>query len=493
MAAPTPVQADTAGNATILPVKSQTISDIDPVIKHSYSRVYEHYVTNSMDAYGYSEQSADGMIQKFMIDEGWQILPYWNPAIAMRTQDLNHIGAEGCAIRIDSLGYEIITAQIMRQEIVAIAGTTTISNSFASQPYFEMLEDNLHQWDTMVHLRPGTSTTFPDRAMGYDPALLPNSAYKLQEIPTMADGLLRRAVWSYTAAAGEDTWGQDLISSQVPTTGTPSPWEMYCSYNHLGRHIVSVKDMQGKSYTWHNPCEGDWYPMRFPVTATNWGVFEGLQALIPGTFPLSRELVLNGGAMYNSNGGPSVRGANMPNCKHNMWQQVNLETALQSTQMNIPPDHYIKINRLLDQEGGITLNARLLVRYKCDISIIPNDVGFNYSTLSASYGTKGDTTWIAPTYTSGLARRYKSWGIPDLAYTPRSSGKGYSYLYQSATYDAARKRQRESGDATNPEEHSSSDTDIQILAEGSTKKAKTTGSSRTDPRSAIAKQSTQTA
>lgn len=448
MSAPAPVAADTAGNTSIQQAPPQKISNVDSVIKHRYSRVFEHYVSNSMDAYGYSEASTGGFIDAMMIDEGWHYIPYANPGVAMRPQDLLHIGAEGTAIRVDKLGYEIKHAQIMRQELIPASGVTTINNSFSSQPYFELYEDNLHKWDTLIENRPANATTFPDHTMGVPPTLMPNKNMTVQEVTRMQDAMLQRCVWCYKkSGTGNDaSWNQDDIVSQVSLMTGADPWEIYSSMNEQGRTLVGQRDIIGHKHEWTNSQSNQWYPIRMPINATEWALNAGLEDKVPGTIPVIRANLLTGSSMPNSNGAVSTRGTNLPNFKHNIWQPLNLESAVPHAPLNLPTDSYIKIQRLLDQEGPINIYARIVIEYFCEISVLPNDSGFNFNTLTASYGTGGDTPWIATSLTTGMARRFSSWGLPNLTTTPPlGSEYSYSKIYQPATFTSVgRKRLRDS-------------------------------------------------
>ena len=143
-------------------VAPQETGEEEPVEVINVKRTYEHYVSNNMDAYGYTQLVTTApAVDVWMLDEGWHLIPYWNVAVAMTQADLNHIGARAQAVRIDKLGYTIKAAQIMRQQITTIAGTATISNTFVPQPYFELFTDDMHRFDNCVYPRPATSTTWP--------------------------------------------------------------------------------------------------------------------------------------------------------------------------------------------------------------------------------------------------------------------------------------------------------------------------------------------
>ena len=159
MSAPVVTGSTNAGNVSIQSNFDHTTQDVDRITKHRYTRTFEHYCSNAMDAFGYSEDVSNGYINKWMVDEGWQIIPYWNPAVAMTVRDCVHLGAEAAAIKVTKLGFKIVHAQIMRQEIVAPGGTTTINNSFASQPYFETFCDTLHFHDPNVAVRPSDNVS----------------------------------------------------------------------------------------------------------------------------------------------------------------------------------------------------------------------------------------------------------------------------------------------------------------------------------------------
>nr|QKE54933.1 MAG: nonstructural protein [Parvoviridae sp.] len=431
MSGPTPVAADTVGNVGIGSPPTIHTADIAGVETYHFKRVYEHYVSNAMDAYGYSEETAGGFADKWMIDEGWQIIPYWNPGCAMSPSDIIMIGAKAAAISVDSLGFTVKQAQLMRQELTPVAGVTTINNSFASQPYFEIFEDERHMFDDIVSVRPNTSTTFPPNTMGYDPLMLPNIAMTCAEVPNFTSGQLKRIVWSNSNVSTPGaTWGIDRMVSQVGS-GVTNTWSQFSTLNETGRTLMGQDGIQTYGYKW-TPKHKDWFPVRMPRTDTDWAGFQGLNTQVPGTIPTRRDYLLNGSAMTSTTNGVNPRGDNLPNCKHNMWQKINLETALPSAPLDLPKDIYIKINRLYDQEGPINLYARILVEYTCSISVIPISTPFNNNMLSGAIAAGGESSWLATTWTPGLARRFSSWGLPNLT-SPPLQGSAYQEIYQAAT------------------------------------------------------------
>ena len=180
---PSPVTADTIGGGPVKDPQDGGTHDYAKVETYTFKRCYEHYVNNSVDAYGYTEVYAGSPYQTYlnglMIDEGWFIIPYWNPAIAMTVNDLTKVSIHSSAVRIKSLGFRVKQAMVMRQEVAVSASTTQINNNFASQPYFETYVDALHEWDREVLPRPATDTIPPSSSFtgGYDPAMLPNGGY----------------------------------------------------------------------------------------------------------------------------------------------------------------------------------------------------------------------------------------------------------------------------------------------------------------------------
>lgn len=110
-----------------------------------------------------------------------------------------------------------------------------------------------------------------------------------------------------------------------------------------------------------------------------------------------------------------------------------METSVQNEELNVPTDHFIKLQRLFDQEGPIELFARLMIEYECELSYIPMDTCFTNNLLSGGSSTGGNTGWLSTSYTPGLARRFWSWGIPDISTEGAHNRFNYSKLYQAAT------------------------------------------------------------
>ena len=169
---------------------------------------------------------------------------------------------------------------------------------------------------------------------------------------------------------------------------------------------------------------------------------------LPGTFPTSRARLLNGAAPQATTGGNNPRGSNKPNWKHNEWLKTNWETLVPSNRTNMPVDVYIKLNRLVDQEGPVNLWARILIEYECEMSAIPIRTPFNNNVVTGDTVDGGDTGYIASSLTLGLARRFWMWGIPDVSSTPLQSGNlGYKESYQAATLVNMGKRRRAIGES----------------------------------------------
>lgn len=438
MSGPTVTASDSVGGSAGGSTPVIDTTDIPPIETRTFKRIYEHYVSNSMDAFGYSEASTAGFVDSWQVDEGWHLIPYWNPAMGMSEQNYVAFASNAQAISVDKLSFKIKHAQMMRQEITVITGTTSINNTYASQPYFEVYEDDLHKYDDLISPRPATSTTFPIEAMGYSPALLPNLDMTCCEVPSMTAGMLKRSVIG-TSNTGLTTWAADKMVSQA-ATGVTNFWSQFSTLNCTGRKMMSQENLTSYGRSWSAKYK-DWYPISMPRQAVDWATFQGLNIQVPGNINTSRKGLMQGTAPQSTANTANPRGDNLPNIKHNMWQKINLETAVPSAPMDVPVDCFIKINRLYDQEGPINLYARILVEYEVTLSKIPLDTEFCNSVLVGAAAGGGDNGFIRSTLTTGMARRYSSWGIPNLA-SAKAKTSAYQRIYQPATLSSQLKRKR---------------------------------------------------
>lgn len=431
MSTPAPVVADTVGGGAVKDPGDAGVGSSAPVRTYKYSRTYEHYVTNSMDAYGYNEAidtSDPKRATKMLIDEGWFIIPYWNPAVSMQTNEVLHLGVEAQAIRIKRMGFAVQQAMIMRQEVVSAAGTATITNSFASQPYFEVFKDKLHKFDSWVVPRGVSNTTFVNNYGAYSPVLIGcNSGMTSNEVATFADGLLPRAMWSYdTTDVNWKGYTPDLPLAQAPTSPEiATPWNIMSTLTSFHREFVNEANCSKISHSWSG--DGSWYRVgHMPINYNEYASLQGVNDTTPAAFPICRKSILTGAAQTGT------RGNNIPNCKHNIWQALNLGTGINTPTLDVPVDCYLKLNRLLNQEGPMQTTARILVEYTCEIESIPVDNGFGFNSYTGGYGDGGDTATFYNTLALGQDRRFYSWGVP--TYTSvRTTETPYNRIYQPAT------------------------------------------------------------
>lgn len=432
MAQPIPVVADTVGG-DIEGVIDTTLGSYHKPNSARYSQVFEHYVSNAMDAYGYSQAPAIDPVTSWMVDEGWQIIPYWNPAVSMAVREFLKLGANASAVRVKSLGFTIKQAQMMRQETTIGGGIETVNNTFSSQPYFEIFIDSHNWFHNMVHPRPVNSTTFPLTTPGYNPNLYPNTNMTTNECTSFVQGSLKRTVW-----AGSDNIQAydppDMILSQVGD-GVDS-WSQFSTLNEGMRHLKTQDALRGWSFNWQASAV-EWYPIRMPSSGSEIPPASGFNNNVPGTFPTRRNFVLAGGSPNAVGGGPCERGDNIANAKHNCWASMNLESTVFNTPNDIPPDVFIKINRLFDQEGPINMYARLLIEYSCELEWLPIDVPFKNNLVTGNLSTNsGQNAWLATSVTLGPIRRFRAWGVPNISQPPLASSGAYSQIYQPATMGA---------------------------------------------------------
>lgn len=411
---------------------------------YHFKRTYEHGFGNSMDARGYTETTTGGFATAYMIDDGFHYIPYANMACAMTTNDFVEVFSNAQAVRVDKLGFKVEHFHINKVTATPLGGITQMSAVSAPEPMVEVFTDHTHQYDNNVEVRPPTAA-IPLQTMGVPPALVPNNGMQNQTMTSWTQGRLLRSVWvanNATTAGSDKAWNPDLMLSQIPTSGTADQFSIRDIKNEEGYEMMTQQQFGNMSHEWTNPNQHEWYPCRMPRQSTDWAYQSGLQAAIPATIPTSRQRVLLGSAQPQSDGSANPRGTNLPNFKHNIWQPVDLEVAVPSANTNIPKDVYVKIARDFTSEGPIEYDGKVLITYNCSITVEPQHGGFNFTGQVGSYGTGVDTAYFGTSYTLGLARRYSSWGIPNLNSVAPLAPLAYGDIYQPATYGGSFTRKR---------------------------------------------------
>nr|QKE54988.1 MAG: hypothetical protein [Parvoviridae sp.] len=390
------------------------------VFKKRFTRVFEHYVENNMTATGYTESyNGTGQVKDWQLDEGWHLIPYWNPAVAMTPGDLAQIGATGEGIRIDKLGFRVVQAQMFRTDITALTGVTELSNTFLDNPWWETYVDSHRNFEGMVVATSVAQTT----AMhpGYAP-LYSNNTMRDQEVGSFAAGLLPRVKWQW-AATGTAPFSkapQDLYDRREGANdGT---FGVMSTLNGTGRQAMGTQSVQQFGHEWVNKDGGAWYPFNYPNDNSIWSGNFGRGAQYPATFPLQRQSILSGAAAVQSTAGGQARGTNLPNAKHNRWAKVDLDTLTPLGLQDTPKDCFIKIQRMHDIASPMRLAGRILIEYSCEVSIMPSEklyMGLTFNT-NGNNATTIDNKSAINEYTHGPLRSWRAWGIPNA--TPTSSG-----------------------------------------------------------------------
>lgn len=382
------------------------------LIKRSFKRTFEHYVQNNMTATGYTETIINNDVTSWGLDEGWHIIPYWNPAIAMTAQELAEIAVVGDGIRIDSLGFKIKHAQLFRTDITAITGVTEISNTFVHEPYWEYYCDGSHTFEGMVQSITTADTVF--KTPGY-PLLYSNNTMRNMEAVSFADGELPRVKWSWNN--GNNPSGSISHDYSFQRRGTQdSAFGVLSTLNDDSRQCMGTGGVVSIGHTWTNKDGGAFYPFMAPQSDTTMWVNRFGTASYPGTFPTRREYILNGTAGQNDDGNANARGSNLPNSKHNRWAKVDWDTMTPQGLNDMPPDCFIKIQRLHDVSSPIRLAGRILVEYFCTVTISPSgkyNPGLSFSASGASTTTLEHRT-VQNRWTQNPLRQWRMWGIPNL-------------------------------------------------------------------------------
>lgn len=416
MSAPVHAQVDSI-SVNAGPAASFQYGEEEPgIIKRSFKRVFEHYVENNMTAAGYTE-FLDGsqQVEHWQLDEGWHLIPYWNPAMAMTQTDLTQLHALGEGIRIDRMGFRIINAQMFRTDITAITGVTELSNTFLDKPWWETFVDSAHNFDGLV-VAANTAIGTPNTP-GYL-VMISNDNMKAQEVPNFATGLLPRVKWSYarTGTAPYSKMTQDRYRERSGTGD--SAFGSHSTLNCAARRAMGTDQLASHGTEWVNKDPHAWYPFNMPQDNSIWTALKGYVDGINAVFPSVRTNVLNGGANGDSVG-VVRRGNNLQNMKHNRWAKMDLDTLTPLGQQDNPPDSFIKIQRMHDVASPMRLAGRILVEYYCDVSLMPSADLFmgahNFSGGSGAVTIENRTT--VNERTNGPLRRWRVWGIPAIPVT----------------------------------------------------------------------------
>lgn len=386
------------------------------IFSMSFSRTYQHYLQNNMTATGYTESAGGGgIINAWDLDEGWHMVPYWNPGVAMDSGDLAKIAAMGDGIRIDSLGYKIKLAQLFRCDITTHTGVTELSSTFINEPYWETYVDGDHTFEGM----PAPLSTPISQAMtvGYTP-IYSNNNMKTQEATDFASAELPRVKWHWhrNGLAPHAGWTPD--DTLLRKGSSDGPFEIMSTLSESGRQCHATGAMSNYGVSWKNKDKGAWYPFCVPQGDKSiWPTTNSRQGTWPGTFPLRRDNLLTGAAGLDSEtGGANIRGTNLPNAKHNRWQKASWDTALPFGSNDLPPDSFIKLQRLHDISSPIRLAGMVLIEYTCRVSVSPSAkllMSIPFSTSGAASVTHENKV-ASNQWTQGTLRQWRMWGIPNL-------------------------------------------------------------------------------
>lgn len=386
------------------------------IFSMTFKRTYQHYLQNNMTATGYTESGGGGsIINAWDLDEGWHMVPYWNPGVSMDSGDLAKIASMGDGIRIDSLGYTVKLAQLFRCDITTHTGTTELSNTFVHEPYWETYLDGDHTFEGMPE--PISTPITQAMTVGYTP-VYPNNNMKSQEATSFANAELPRVKWHWhrNGLAPHGSWTPD--DTLLRKGSGDGPFEIMSTLSQSGRECRGTHAMAGYGVNWKNKDRGAWYPFCVPQGDKSiWPTTHQRQGTWPGTFPLRRDNLLTGAAGLDSeNGGANIRGTNLPNSKHNRWQKASWDTALPFGANDLPPDSFIKLQRLFDVSSPIRLAGMVLIEYTCRVSISPSakllmSIPF---TTSGSGSVSHENKVANNQWTQGTLRQWRMWGIPNL-------------------------------------------------------------------------------
>lgn len=412
MSNPTVAQVDTisgdSGNAP-----SFQYGDAEPGLIHrTYKRTFEHYVQNNMTATGYTETIINNDVTSWSLDEGWHLIPYWNPAVAMTASDIAQFAVIGDGIRIDSLGFKIKNAQLFRTDITAITGVTELSNTFVQEPYWEYYCDGQHTFEGMVRPIATSDTSF--KTPGY-PVMYSNNTMRNMEAVSFVDGELPRVKWNWNNGNTPTGLVHDYSFQRRGTQD--SPFGVLSTLNDDSRQCTGTPGVASLSHEWVNKDKGAFYPFMAPQSDHSmWPQRFGTHSNYPGTFPTRRDYILNGTAGQNDDGAANARGTNLTNSKHNRWAKVDWDTMTPQGMNDLPPDCFIKIQRLHDVTSPIRLAGRILIEYTCSVTISPSNKynpGLAFTAAGASTTTLDHRT-VQNRWTQNPLRHWRMWGIPSL-------------------------------------------------------------------------------
>lgn len=414
MTAPTVAQVDSialgGGNAPTF----QYGEEEHGCVKLHFKRVYEHYLENNMTAPGYQEtEITGGFLGQWSLDEGWHLIPYWNPAMAMTEGDIRRCASMGDGIRIDSLGYKVVNAQLFRCDIKAITGVTELSNTFVHEPYWETYKDVGHKFDGEI-VSSATASNAP-MTPGYLP-LYTNNFYKNQEVTSFAEGLLPRVKWQWNSTA-QAPYTKILADNSFPrASGGDSPYSIMSTLIDGSRICMGTDAMPKESFQWVNKDRGAFYPFILPQGDHSiWAAMTKHTADWPMTFPTNRPDLFSGAPGKQGNGAANPRGTNLQNMKHNRWPIVDLDTLVPRCQTDNPVDCYIKLQRLHDVASPVRLAGRVLIEYNCSVTISVTGMGLAGHNSTSVLGNSLEGGYTSCNYAQGGLRRWRAWGIPALA------------------------------------------------------------------------------
>lgn len=434
---PTQAQVDIVGGSD--GASSTTLlgeSDNNGTFTKTYSRVYEHYISNNMSAAGYTETAVLGIVTRWALDEGWHLIPYWNPGVSMTAQEAATIPIISQAVRVKSLGFTVKHAQMFRTDKQVLGGTTVLSNTFCDNPYAELFKDNRHEFDYLLQpLNAGQDYVPYGVVVPY-----PNNSMKYNEVTSVNEGTLARVKWQWNqrpAAATPDTYETRLMQQ-----GGEGPWAAISTLNHGARLKLGLPDLSQYSYTWKNKNNG-WHPHALPQGSIMGTRAKAEDALVPFIWPNSRSVMLTGVTPFAGSTG-FTRGILVPNNKYAHWQKFDMQSCVESADNNQPVDHYIKLQRLLDPEGPMNLSAKLVIEYHCTLEFQPRSNLFAHPQLQLTAPTTVGQfeNFSTNNFTcSGRLRDFEPYGISAYSATQPSSASASRYqIYQPASVSEGNKR-----------------------------------------------------
>lgn len=428
MSAPTIAQVDQVGGAQGPPQAPMILGEKDGgIFTKSFSRTYEHYITNNMDASGYTETQTSGIVTNWQIDEGWHLIPYWNPAVAMTASEVTRIPVYSQAVRVKSLGYSIKHAQMFRTEKQVLGGVTTLSNTFCDNPYAEVFCDDRHEFDYTLQMKSAATTQPPYGVV----ITYPNNSMKYNEVSSTTEGLLPRVKWAWNQRPTTAT--PDAYETRLLQQAGEGAWAAFSTLNHGARKKMGVTELQQQSYTWHNKNNG-WHPHALPQGSIFGTSVTDSGALMPFIWPNNRAGMLSGAAPALG-ATQFTRGVNVGNSKYAHWNKIDSISAVEHGINNQPPDHYIKLQRLHDAEGKMDLAAKILVEYTCVLEFQPNTDLFAHPqlTYTAAAGGAFEGNYVNNYVATGRLRDFEPYGIPAFSATQPTSEASKYQIYQPAS------------------------------------------------------------